>query len=98
VCVGIVGVVIVVSGIGFLSYRLERPSELKAKPKKAKVKKEPKTPKIATFPCKGFVNKYHFMRVSPAILEALGWKLTGDRLAVEIDLVNGELVIRKPTK
>jgi hypothetical protein len=30
VCVGIVGVVIVFSGLGFLSYRLERASEPKA--------------------------------------------------------------------
>jgi hypothetical protein len=81
--------------------KLRKPENLgdTGEEKKTKAKpKEAKKPKIATFPCEGFVNKYHFMRVSPAVLEALGWKISGDRLAVEIDLVNGELVIRKPSK
>ena len=65
---------------------------------KTKVKPQPKEPKEITFPCEGFVNKYNFMRISDAILAKLGWKISGDRLAVEIDLVNGELVIRKPSK
>jgi len=62
----------------------------KAKPKK-------KEPKIATFPCESFVNKYHFMRVSPQVLKALGWEITGKRLIVELDLKDGALVIRKPS-
>jgi len=69
-----------------------------AEENKTKAKPKPKEPKIATFPKEGFVNKYHFMRVGPDVLNALGWKISGDRLAVEIDLVNGELVIRKPSK
>lgn len=35
----------------------EEIEEKKAKPKK----KNPKEPKIATFPMEGFVNKYHFI-------------------------------------
>ena len=66
----------------------------KAKPKK----KEPKKPKIATFPCESFVNKYHFMRVSPQVLKALGWEITGKRLTVELDLKDGALIVRKPSK
>jgi len=76
-----------------------------AKPKKEKVKKEPKPkkekapkePKTAKFPCKGFVNKYHFMRVSPQVLKALGWEITSARFAVELDLKDGELIVRKPS-
>jgi hypothetical protein len=71
--------------------------EKKAKPKKkekpAKKEKEP-----ITFPIEGFVNKYHFMRVGPKVLEALGWKINGDRLAVELDLKDGALIVRKPSK
>jgi len=58
----------------------------------------PKEPKIATFPCESFVNKYHFMRVRPSVLKALGWEITGARFAVELDLKDGALVVRKPTK
>ena len=60
--------------------------------------KEKREPKIATFPKEGFVNKYHFMRVGPDVLNALGWKISGDRLAVEVDLKNDELIIRRPSK
>jgi sRNA-binding protein len=78
----------------------------KPKPKKEKVKKEtkpkkekaPKEPKIATFPRASFVNKYHFMRVGPDVLKALGWEITGARFAVELDLKDGELIVRTPSK
>jgi hypothetical protein len=69
----------------------------KAKPK-AKKEKEAKKPKIATFPKESFVNKYHFMRVGPDVLMALGWQITGKRLAVELDLKDGALIVRKPSK
>jgi len=75
----------------------ESVEETEQKKPKAKLK-EKREPKIATFPMAAFVNKYHFMRVCPDVLNALGWKITSDRLAVELDLVNGELVIRKPQK
>ena len=66
---------------------------------KTKTKPKPKEPKIATFPMAAFVNKYRFMRVGPDVLNALGWKISGDRLAVELDLnEKGELVIRKPSE
>lgn len=64
--------------------------------KKLRAKKH--EPKIGTFLMEGFVNKYHFMRVGPDVLNALGWKITGDRLAVELDLKDGALIIRKPSK
>jgi hypothetical protein len=60
-----------------------------------KPKAKPKEPKIATFPMERFVNKYHFMRVGPDVLNALGWKISGDRLAVELDLKDGVLIVRK---
>lgn len=64
--------------------------------KKPKAKpKEKREPKIATFPMAAFVNKYHFMRVGPDVLNALGWKISGDRLAVEIDLKDGALIVKK---
>ena len=59
---------------------------------------KPKEPKIATFPKEGFVNKYNFMRVGPDVLNALGWKISDDRLAVELDLKDGALIVRKPSK
>jgi len=65
---------------------------------KAKPKKKPKEPKIAAFPKEGFVNKYHFMRVGPDVLDALGWEITGKRFAVELDLKDGALIVRKPSK
>lgn len=71
--------------------------ETEQKKPKAKAEKEPK-PKIATFPCEGFVNKYHFMRVGPNVLKALGWQMTGKRLSVELDLKDGALIVRKPSK
>ena len=46
----------------------------------------------------GFVNKYHFMRVGPDVLKALGWEITGDRLQVELDLKDDALIVRKPSK
>ena len=62
-------------------------------------KKEKETkPKIATFPCEGFVNKYHFMRVSPQVLKALGWEITGKRLPVQLDMQDGKLIVGKPSK
>ena len=77
----------------------ENVKETKAKKTKVvKKEKEPKTPKIATFPKPSFVNKYHFMRVSPSVLKALGWEITGKRLTVQLDLKDGALVVRKPTK
>ncbi len=60
--------------------------------------KEPKKPKIATFPKESFVNEYHFMRVGPDVLMALGWQITGKRLSVEPDLKDGALIVRKPSK
>jgi len=71
-----------------------------AKPKKDKVEKEkaPKEPKTAKFPKPSFVNKYHFMRVGPDVLKALGWEITGARFAVELDLKEGALIVRKPSK
>ena len=65
---------------------------------KTKAKPKPKEPKIATFPMEGFVNKYHFMRIGPDVLNAIGWRITGDRLAVELDLKDGALIVRKPSK
>jgi hypothetical protein len=36
--------------------------------------------------------------VSPAVADVLGWKIKGDRLAVELDLKDGALIVRKPSK
>ena len=71
-----------------------------AKPKKDKVEKEkaPKEPKTAKFPKPSFVNKYHFMRVGPDVLKALGWEITGARFAVELDMQDGKLIVVKSSK
>lgn len=68
----------------------EGTEENKAKPK-------PKEPKIARFPKESFVNKYYFLRVGPDVLKALGWEIPGKRLAVELDLKDGALIVRKPS-
>ncbi len=76
----------------------KEPENSGAEENKTKAKPKPKEPKIATFPRESFVNKYHFKRVGPDVLKALGWEITGKRLAVELDLKDGALVVRKPSK
>ena len=39
-----------------------------------------------------------YASVSPAVLNVLGWEIKGDRLAVEFDLKDGALIVRKPSK
>ena len=60
--------------------------------------KEKCEPKEVTFPMEGFANKYHFVRVGPSVLNAFGWKISGDRLKVELDLKDRALIVRKPSK
>jgi hypothetical protein len=67
------------------------------KTKKAKKQEEGKKapePKELNFPVNGFINKYHFMRVSGAILEKLGWPID-KQVNVTLDVQDGALVVRK---
>jgi hypothetical protein len=60
---------------------------------------KPKEPKEVTFPVAGFINQYHFCRISDKVLAKLGWTITGKRLAIEFDVNDkNDLVIRKPSK
>ncbi len=47
------------------------------------------------FPTEGFVNKYGFIKVRGAVLEKLGWKMTGPRFALTLDVQNGILILKK---
>ena len=58
-------------------------------------KKPEKKPKELAFPTEGFVNKYGFIKVRGAVLEKLGWKIPGPRLALTLDVQNGELILKK---
>ena len=58
-------------------------------------KKPEKKPKELAFPTEGFVNKYGFIKVRGAVLEKLGWKITGPRLALTLDVQNGTLILKK---
>ena len=58
--------------------------------------KKPETkPKELAFPTEGFVNKYGFIKVRGVVLEKLGWKITGPRLALTLDVQNGTLILKK---
>jgi len=54
-----------------------------------------KKPKDLTFPLEAFVNKYGFIKVRGAVLEKLGWKITGPRLALLLDVQDGTLILKK---
>ena len=69
-------------------------SAKKAKPKEAPTKAEKGKPKELEFPVNGFINKYHFMRVSGAILEKLGWPID-KQVNVTLDVQDGALLVRK---
>lgn len=59
--------------------------------KKAAPEKETK---IVKFPLNGFVNKYHFLRVSRAVLEKLGWP-KDVQIDVTLNVKDGALVVKR---
>lgn len=69
--------------------------EERREPKGLPPKEKKLEPKELAFPTEGFVNKYGFIKVRGAVLEKLGWKITGPRLALLLDVQNGTLILKK---
>ena len=72
----------------------EAPSEVpKVKKEKPKATKKTESDELA-LPAKGFINKYHFMRLNAKILKELGWP-TDERVNITLDVQDGSLVIKR---